>query len=118
MPDDGNRGRAAVGKILNISSLDSLPGVVDCQQICGRCVRHRLQTGTHTGMIDHIEHDFHTLTFFSQQIANAVPFAAQCHAAGCTGMNSMLFLHTRADDVVALAQSSVIIDQIFRHQKQ
>ena len=107
-----------IHKIFKVAALDALPGIVDRQQVSGGSVGHGLQSGAHSGVIDHVEHDLHALTFLTEQIADTLSLAAQRHAAGGAGMNAVLFFDVRADDVIAVADTAVIIDKKFGDQKQ
>ena len=104
-------------EILEVAALDAFAGVVQGIEIGGGGMGQGLQAGPQSGAVHHLEHDLHALLLFAQQVADALAFGPQRHAAGGAGVDAVFFLHTGADDVVAVSQAAVFIDEIFGHDK-
>ena len=70
------------------------------------------------GMVHHREHVADALVFFADQVANSAFVVAVGHDGGRTAVNAQLVFDGRADQVVALAQRAVFVNQEFRHQEE
>ena len=69
-------------------------------------------------IVHHGEHAGHAFIFLTQQIADTIPIIAIGHDRRRACMNADLFFQRDALEIVALAECSILIDKIFRHDEQ
>ena len=116
--DNGHLGGFRVLALFDVSSLQSLAGIIERMQKSHRTVQKTLGADIQAGLVHHVEHDHQAFVFFPEQKAPAIASGTQAHAAGGTAVDAHFILHAAAYDIVGLSQAAVVIDPNFGHDKQ